>query len=340
MTAEDPAREEEMVRRAAAVFDRSARGVLDLTSAKADVAVFLHGIFSSAVKALAPGSGQPSCFLSPKGKLIAAFHLHLLPGGTFRMVFPEPLREGAVKALGKYAFLGDVDITDRAPDLGILSVEGPLAAKVLHDAMGRGVDLPGALHEIRRIDLGGVAVDAVRAGESPEGGFDLWVPRESFDRARGRLLDAARRSGGGAAGPAAAETLRVEAGIPHHGKDHDDESFPNEVGWERALTYDKCYVGQEIVARIRTYGHANRKLVGLVFPGTEAPPRGATLRAGAEEAGNVTSPVFSTRLGRAIALAFLGRKFWDRERVDAALGETAVAVQVVELPIVRIDPRR
>jgi folate-binding protein YgfZ len=339
MTEGDPRREEEMVRRAAAVLDRSARGVLDLASAKVDVAAFLHGIFSSAVKALSPGSGQPSCFLSPKGKLIAAFHLYSLPGGAFRMVFPEPLRDGVVKALGKYAFLGDVTVTDRTSDLAALSVEGPLAATVLETA-ARGAELPRALHEIRSLELGGVEATLVRAGESPEGGFDLWAPRSSFDSVRSRLIEAAREAGGGEAGPAAAETLRVEAGIPHHGKDYDEENFPNEVGWEHALTYDKCYVGQEVVARIRTYGHANWKLMGLVLDGERAPPHGAALRASGEEAGKVTSGVFSSRMGRAVALALLKRKFWGAGEAAVDLAGEAVPARIVELPIVRVDPGR
>ena len=336
---EDPLREEEWVRRAAAVFDRSARGVLDLTSDKTDVAVFLHGILSSAVKALSPGSGQPSCFLSPKGKLIAAFHLYSLPGGRFRMVFPEPLREAAVKALRKYAFLGDVAVTDRALDLAIISVEGSLAADVL-EAAARRKDLPRAPHELRSLDLAGVEVTAARAGESPEGGFDLWVPRDSLDGARSRLVEAAREAGGGEGGAAAAETLRVEAGMAHHGKDYDEESFPNEVGWEHALTYDKCYVGQEVVARIRTYGHTNRKLMGLILASSRVPERGAPIQAAGEEAGKVTSGVFSSRLGSAIALGFLKRKFWGVEEATIDPDGERVAARVVELPIVRIGSHR
>ena len=64
-----------------------------------------------------------------------------------------------------------------------------------------------------------------------------------------------------------AEILRVEAGRPRFGQDADESNLPDEIGLRAAISTTKgCYVGQEIVARLRTYGRVNRRLVGLRFP--------------------------------------------------------------------------
>jgi folate-binding protein YgfZ len=115
----------------------------------------------------------------------------------------------------------------------------------------------------------------------------------------------------------ALEVLRVEAAVPKWGADMDENTIPNEAGLEkRAMSYDKgCYIGQETIARIKTYGHVNRQLVQLAIesqagmPVPPVPTRGDKLFAGEREVGQVTSVVFSTRLGKPLALGYVRREF-------------------------------
>jgi glycine cleavage system aminomethyltransferase T len=106
-------------------------------------------------------------------------------------------------------------------------------------------------------------------------------------------------------------------------------------GLERALDYSKCYVGQEVVARIRTYGHANRALAGLRARRDEPIAAGAPLRAGDAEAGRVTSAVRSPRCG-AIALGMVRRQFLTAgTELQVAEDDSArTEVEVVPLPFV------
>jgi folate-binding protein YgfZ len=360
--------EQDLVRRAVGLIDEASRGILDLRGK--DAAVHLERLLSSRVKDLAPGRGQPSCLLSAKGRLVAAFHLWALPAGEradFRLVFSEPLDDGAVKALERYTFLADLETVRRGLDdpegLGpaILSLQGPLAERVLREA-APGAVVPAARGELATFPwpaaAAPVAVSVVRGGATPEGGLELWVPLPTFDLVWQGLLAASRAAGGGPVGRAACEALRIEAGLARAGTDYDRESFPNEVGWERALTYDKCYVGQEVVARMRTYGEVHRRLKGLILPGLDLPPAGAPVRAGGETIGVVTSAAVSARLGRALALALIKRRFWEVRRATipregggtvagAASSEAAgadvevdvevgveVGVDVVDLPFV------
>jgi folate-binding protein YgfZ len=114
--------------------------------------------------------------------------------------------------------------------------------------------------------------------------------------------------------PISAETLeilRVEAGLPKFGVDMDENTIPNEAGLEnRAINYEKgCYIGQETIARIKTYGHVNRNLVQLRVEGADVPKRGEKILAGDRDVGQVTSAVRSVRLGKPVALGYVRREF-------------------------------
>jgi len=124
----------------------------------------------------------------------------------------------------------------------------------------------------------------------------------------------------------ALEVLRIEAAVPRWGADMDENTIPNEAGLEkRAISYDKgCYIGQETIARIKTYGHVNRRLVQIALAGREVPARGDKLLAGGHEVGQVTSAVFSSRLGKPLALGYVRRELartaatleWNNQPVE------------------------
>jgi folate-binding protein YgfZ len=107
------------------------------------------------------------------------------------------------------------------------------------------------------------------------------------------------------------EVLRIEARMPKWGVDMDENTIPNEAGLEaRAISYDKgCYIGQETIARIKTYGHVNRRLVQMAVTGEGAPARGDKLLAEGREVGHVTSAAHSSRLGKPLALGYVRRDF-------------------------------
>jgi len=122
------------------------------------------------------------------------------------------------------------------------------------------------------------------------------------------------------------EVLRIEAAVPQWGADMDEATIPNEAGLEgRAINYDKgCYIGQETIARIKTYGHVNRQLVQMSLAGERVPSRGDKILVEEREVGQVTSAARSTRLGKPLALGYVRRDFatvgvtlkWNNETVE------------------------
>jgi folate-binding protein YgfZ len=125
----------------------------------------------------------------------------------------------------------------------------------------------------------------------------------------------------------ALDVLRIEAGIPWHGRDMDETTLIGEVGLEAAISYRKgCYLGQEIVERVSARGQVQRKLVGLLCAGRTPPPAGAVLTHDGKEVGWLTSSTWSPTRNAVVALGYVRREHWDNG--------TAVQVQ---LPAGTID---
>jgi folate-binding protein YgfZ len=158
--------------------------------------------------------------------------------GRIRLLVPAPLASSVAAHLTKYAVFQKVAVADLS---GLWLRVGLTGGSPPSDLPPGTLDLPG------------------------EGEFDaeLLAP-ESERRALAARLE---RSGSKPLSEDEAEALRIRAGRPRFGQDMDDANLPDEVGIDAAISRTKgCYVGQEIVARLATYGRVNRRLVGFRFP--------------------------------------------------------------------------
>ena len=236
-----------------------------------DREAFLQGQITQDVRLAASAPAVPAAGLSPKGKLIFVAKL-TAAGDRLRLVLPSELRETVLAHLKKYAVFQKVSLEDRTGDFARIGIRGEGPAS-FEGEMPMGRD-----------------------GEFDDDRLLPAASREGFLRglaARGgRLLT-----------PEEAEILRVEAGRPRFGQDFDESNLPDEVGLDDAISTTKgCYVGQEIVARMRTYGRVNRRIVGFRFPDGGIPAGSRLERPGSPpgsraEPGRVTSSVVSDRFG-------------------------------------------
>jgi folate-binding protein YgfZ len=189
------------------------------------------------------------------------------------------------------------------------------------------------------LELLGYDVFAVRLSLTGEDGFVLIVQAGDGQGLLDSLLESQGAVIPAEVGADAQEILRIEAGIPRFGVDMDTSNRLPETTLERtAVSYEKgCYVGQEVIAKLRTYSSVKRALMGLVFDnGTPVPDPGACLYVQDKQVGHLRSACTSPTLERPIALAYLEREHrepgstlsftWD--------GATAIA-RVVVLPFVR-----
>ena len=113
-------------------------------------------------------------------------------------------------------------------------------------------------------------------------------------------------------GEDAQNILRIEAGIPRYGVDFTEDNLLLEVGLDHAVSFSKgCYLGQEVVERIRSRGHVNKKLVGLFLEGQASANPGDAIVHADKPVGSITSSVHSPALGQPIALGYVNRDYWN-----------------------------
>jgi folate-binding protein YgfZ len=125
----------------------------------------------------------------------------------------------------------------------------------------------------------------------------------------------------------AARVVRIENGKPRYGEDIRETSLAQETQQMHAVSFNKgCYLGQEIVERVRSQGHVNKKLVRLELDGSEPVAPGTKLKAGDAEAGEITSVAFSPELGKVAAMGYLRTAFTDAGTVVRA-GELEARVR-------------
>lgn len=290
------------LRTRAVVTELTGRGALALTGP--DSAELIHGLVTNDVKALRPGSGCHAALLTPKGKMRAELAVLRLAEEELFLDCEPSLAAPLLAILSGYVPFSQSKMEDRTASTGVVHLEGPASGDLLAAA---GVAEPvGAPLSHLATEVGGVALRVVRVSRAGEEGFDLL----SRPDASPRLLDLLAGHGAARVSREALEAGRIEAGLPRWGAELDETVLPNEAWLERtAISYSKgCYLGQETVARLRTYGHVNRHLVALLLPiGSGASP-GDAVRAGDETVGRVTSAVDSKHRGHRVALAFVRRE--------------------------------
>ena len=245
---------------------------------------FLNGQLTNDILSLRPGSTICACALTAKGKLCADLFVATTDAVHY-LDADSALRESLAARLEKYIIADDVVLEDVTEEFGLFH---------LTDA---GSPLP-----LEGLDL--------FQGESTRfamPGVDLWFPVEKSALILERLnqvpIDAV-----------AVENFRIEQGIPRWGNELSESVLPNEAGLDkRAISYTKgCYLGQEVISRIKSLGHVNRQLRGLL------PSAGVTLESGdqlvgtdeaGKEIGLITSVARSRALDHAIALGYVRRGF-------------------------------
>jgi len=326
------ATEYEALRQFAVVFDRSHRGRLRLTGAKAGE--MLTGLVTNDVVALAPGQGQYAAALTAKGKILADLRI-FREESSYLVDSPPRATEGWLATIRKYVNPRLAPYTDESVTTRDLGVFGTAARLVVGEMTGVNSSALGILPPYHHVAvmIDGARVLVARVPDLELEGFEIFAPAEAYDLLWARAL-AARATPGGLE---TWEIARVEAGRPEWGVDIDESTLPQEANLEElhAISYTKgCYTGQETVARVHFRGHVNRHLRGLRTASSEPPVRGAKLLdATGKEVGDVRSTAPSPRLG-GLAIGMVRREI----ELGAALiarwegGETRVDVAHLPFP--------
>lgn len=309
------AREEwSAVRATAGMLDLSYRGWIEVTGE--DRVRFLHGMVSNDVKALAAGQGCAALLLDAQGHIQAELRV-LAETNRLLIETGRSLVERVIKTLERYIIMDEVELADKSEVLTTVALEGRATREVVHSLTRIELDsLP--LHSHTPFDVQGITGKIVRSSNCGLSGAEFVV--ESSRAAE--LWDVfAKLPGVKPVGIEALNILRMEAGVPWYGFEVTERTLPQEVGLETtAVSFSKgCYLGQEIVERIRSRGEVHRTLAGLLLSSLEKAPTfptecaadasagkgGVALTFEGKEVGRMTSAVYSFALERPIALAVL-----------------------------------
>jgi aminomethyltransferase len=276
----------------AALLDLSARG--RIAAAGEDRKRLLHALSTSHVEQLEPGQGCYAFFLNAQGRVLA--DAVILCRADSLLLSVEPETRGKVFAhIDRYIIADDVTLTDETEASAELALEGPQAAVLLESLAA---PLPSAGYHFAEWD--GVLIGHWSATGAP--GYRLIATLEAAAELRARLAAA----GAVEATAEEARLVRLEHGLTRYGEDISEAQIAHETGQLHAIHFSKgCYVGQEIVERVRSRGSVNRKLVALDIDAAQPPAAGAKVMAGEKEAGAVTSSAYSPRLGKTVALGYL-----------------------------------
>jgi aminomethyltransferase len=304
----DIAAEHRAVREAVGIADLSHRGKLRVTGE--DRVKWLQSIISNDILSLQPGQGRYSSFLTHKGKMLTYFRLYLQDEAIMVEDVGE-IGETTFQAMRKFLLYGTkAKMENCTESWGLLLISGPKAAQVVQSAFG--VDVS----DVNPVDfvtaqIGGHHALMLRTEETGEVDIEILLPTEGLLTAWTSALQAGTKFGIRTIGAHAREALRLEAGIPKAGADLNEEIVPPEANLEgKAFSLSKgCYPGQEVVARMDTYGNVRRKLVGLILKDSVVPPHGAKLYSVDREVGWISSAVHSPQLNKVIAFGFPLRDF-------------------------------
>jgi folate-binding protein YgfZ len=316
---------------ACAVFDQTERELVEV--AGPDASAFLHRLLANTVRTLVAGEGNANLLLSSKGKVLFDFDL-AVQAERITLSTPRGQAAALLKALDTYHFSEKLSLRDASDEHAPLALCGPLARDIVARVTGVASALDDHAHARGEFDGGPVAVTPLPVAGSPGWRLDAGPARAE------KLWRALRAAGAVPAGRVAYDCLRVEAGAAEAGVDIDDNVYPQEARLERAFSLDKgCYIGQEVVAKIDTYGGLNKRLTALRVGHDDPVARGTRLFREDEgewrDLGVVTSWAYSFVLDTGLVLAYVKRRHQDvgtRFRLgdaEAALGEASI----VALPV-------
>jgi len=273
---------------------------------------FLNGQVTNDVRKAAEAVAVEACVLNAKGKMNAHIFVSAAPN-CFWLDADRELREALPVRLERYVIADDVQIenvTDRLSVFHVLSRAAP--------------------------NLSGCRIVSLRRFAEP--GWDIWADAAARDDVSRQLSSTFDHLD-----PATAEIMRIEEGIPRWGRELTEEIIPIEANLEeRTVDYEKgCYIGQEVISRIKMSGQTNKRLCGLIsLDGVplQAGMRLASAPEKGKEAGWVTSATHSEKIGKEIALGYVKRGFNNPGgKLDALAPENsgavaAIPVEVVPLP--------
>jgi folate-binding protein YgfZ len=292
------------------LYDLGFRAWISLTGG--DRVRWMNGMVTNNIRDLAVGHGVYAFLLNPQGRILGDMYVYN-QGERLIVETDRSQVEKIIATFDHYIIMDDVEVTNISEQQTALGLAGPKSRAVLNKA---GIEVPN-LEPLQMItpqcncDCGCVQCTVVHGEDVPQESFEVWLAPQDVYKTWQALIAA----GATPVGSEALEMQRIVACIPVYGADIRERDLPQETEQTRALNFNKgCYVGQEIVERIRSRGNVHRKFAGFIAEGAAAIAAGDKIisveKSGEKEVGEVTSvAVLDTASGQqTIALGYIRRE--------------------------------
>lgn len=305
------------------VFDLVGQVKLRLTGK--DRVRWLNGMTTNNIRDLSPEHGVYGFLLNPQGHILGDLTAYNRNDSIVVSTEASQL-EKILATFDHYIIMDDVEVANITDQIASVGVAGPNCEAMLRAA---GFDVPslGPL-QMAEMSWQEAHLTIVRGEHNNYPSFELWT---APDRVHG-LLSSLQASGWVLVGANALELYRIALGLPRYGQDIRERDLPQETAQDRALNSNKgCYVGQEIVERIRSRGNVHRKFTGFKLSGT-LPAPGAKIQSQDKDIGEMTSIAVIPAPGQdqPVALGYIRREFAVPGKELQLEGGTAV---VADLPL-------
>ena len=255
-----------------------------------DRVAWLQGMVSNDVAGLGPGSGCYAAHLNSRGKVLSL--MRVLADEEALWLELDGDSPQRVAELDKWIVMEDAEILDHSEDVSVLAIVGAGARPALEAWTGSRLELA------RPYDHTVIQGVRILRGDL---GFDLIVPRPEVES----VLEGLAGKGVRLAEKELWNLLTLEAGLPQYGVDVDEQTTLPELG-QKGIDYRKgCYVGQEVVAKIKYIGHVNRHFAGIRIAGDAVPPAHAAVQRNGKAIGKITRARRSPDAGGVVALGYV-----------------------------------
>lgn len=310
---------------------RTDRGLISVTGN--DRATWLNNLVTNVIKTLAPGDGNYAFATNIKGRVVFDMNMLVLPDRLW-LDIDRRWVEKALAHLNRYIITEDAKLDDISAKSHRIAVIGKSAVD-LAARLGFGNLVP--MTQIQHV-AGQIAGRELRMIRNDFTGLMTAEFIAESEEPVTQIQSAAEQSGLSALRPECLEVLRIESGIPRSVDDIDEEVVPPETGQvERGISYHKgCYLGQEVIERMRSHGSLARKLVGLRIDGDVSPPRSTPIQineprapaSGTFDVGRLTSACWSESLSAILALGYLKSVYMKDGAQFSVAGRAAALVNI------------
>jgi folate-binding protein YgfZ len=310
------------------IYDLGFRARISLTGG--DRVRWINGMVTNNIRDLAVGHGLYAFLLNPQGRILGDMYVYNR-GESLLVETDRSQVEKIIATFDHFIIMDDVEVANISETQTALGVAGPRSRELLN-AVGIAVPEMEPLQVITPqcvCDCDCMECTVIRGEDAGRESYEIWLDPKDVYKTWQALISA----GATPVGSEALEMQRIAAGIPLYGVDIRERDLPQETEQMRALNFNKgCYVGQEIVERIRSRGNVHRKFTGFLVEGAGEISAGAKIVSAEKEVGEITS-VAVLRTGpeeRRVALGYIRREVGVPGR-EVTIGTSKATV--IQLPI-------